>query len=224
MSLARVPNGQCAQRSTGGDATGAAYSITLSNQSCLATYLFVYQNAPDSWATDAKMLAWMSAFVNPGVSRTFTWHPIFGMSWADTGSLGPEANYQACETLEASQANMVMLDYDQAYCFTDARSGGDPGFLYLQCNADIPWSSSASVGTTISGLPIYAVQAQPGLCITSYPYPAYCLGHGNFTQGAVIDPDQIACPQPFAFPAGVYALQATLQSDNTWTTPTCTES
>lgn len=200
------------------------YSLTVTNQASNSAYFMVYQNDPTLWDPNALSIAWFAKFSNPSPTSKvkFSWGVDWGFSWGDTGKLQAGVQYDASETYapQGNNDNLITLDYNGAYFFGKPGSGVDPDRFYMQESKNIPVGSSASVGVTMSGNTVYAVQARPNQNLTFSPHPTYYLAYGSYEEGTVIDVSTINNPLQLIYPTGVYSLSTTLNADNTWKTPT----
>ena len=200
------------------------YSLTVNNQASHSAYFMVYQNDPTAWDPNALSIAWFAKFSHPSPTAKikFSWGVDWGFSWADTGKLQAGIQFDASETYapQGPSDNLIQLDHsNNAYYFGKTSSGQDPDRFYIQESKNIPVNSSASVGMTMSGNTVYAVQARPNQNLTFSPHPTYYLAYGNFEEGKVIDVSTINNALQLVYPTGVYSLTTTLQADNTWTPP-----
>ena len=200
------------------------YSLTVNNQASHSAYFMVYQNDPTLWDPNALSIAWFAKFSNPSPTSKvkFSWGVDWGFSWGDTGKLQAGVQYDASETYEPQgpSDNLITLDYNGAYFFGTPSAGADPNRFYMQESKNIPVGSSASVGMTMSGNTVYAVQARPNQNLTFSPHPTYYLAYGSYEEGKVIDVSTINNPLQLVYATGVYSLTTTLNADNTWKTPT----
>jgi hypothetical protein len=195
----------------------------VKNQASKSAYFMVYQNDPGSWDPNALSIAWFAKFSNPSPTSKikFTWGVDWGFSWADTGTLEAGIQFEASETFQptGNTDNKITLDYNGAYFFCSESAGADPARFYMAESKAIPTKSTASVGVTMGGNTVYAVQASPNQNLTFSPHPTYYLAYGTYEEGSVIDVSTINNPLRLDYPTGVYALTTTLNADNTWTKP-----
>ncbi|MGJ3699395.1 MULTISPECIES: hypothetical protein [Variovorax] len=204
---------------------GNIYSVTVNNHASHSAYFMVFQSDPTNWAPNAMSLAWFSKFSNPGPTTRikFQWTVNTGFSWADTGDLQPGIEYSTAETYDPTGGNnMITLDYNKAYQFVNPTKGPDPARFYLSESPNIPIKSSASVGVTMSGSTVYAVQARPNQSLTFSPHPKYFIAYGDYVEGDVIDVNSINNPLELPYPTGIYALTTTLNADGSWDAPQST--
>jgi len=122
-----------------------------------------------------------------------------------------------------SRTNQVTFDQvNGVYSFSNQAAGPSPGSLTVVEGSGVGLDQ-ASVGIGMSGSGTYAVQAQPNLQLTFTPHPVYWITFGNFTQGEVLDIQSLTNPAQINYPAGNYAMVATLNQDNTWTITTASD-
>jgi hypothetical protein len=201
---------------------GKQYSITINNHASNSAYFMVFQNDPTNWAPNALSLAWFSKFSNPSPTAriTFSWNVDTGFSWAETGDLQPGIVFTASETYDPTgPKNMITLDYNGAYEFTNPSVGPDPARFYLSETGNIPIKSKASVGVTMSGSTVYAVQARPNQSLTFSPHPSYFIAYGDYQEGDVIDVSTVNNPLELKYPTGIFALTTTINADGSWDDP-----
>jgi len=204
---------------------GNVYSVSVNNHASYSAYFMVFQSDPTNWAANALSLAWFSKFSNPGPTTRikFQWTVNTGFSWADTGDLQPGIEYSTAETYDPTGGNnMITLDYNGAYQFVNPTKGPDPARLYLSESPSIPIKSDASVGVTMSGSTVYAVQARPNQSLTFSPHPKYYIAYGDYMEGDVLDVNSINNPLELPYPTGIYALSTTLNADGSWDVPQTT--
>jgi len=200
------------------------YSLTVNNQASHSAYFMVFQNDPTAWDPNALSIAWFAKFSHPSPTSKikFSWGVDWGFSWGDTGMLQAGVQFDASETFkpQGSSDNSIVLDHsDNAYYFSKTSAGQDPDRFYIQESKNIPVNSGASVGMTMSGNTVYAVQARPNQNLTFSPHPTYYLAYGNYEEGTVIDVSTVNNPLPLVYATGVYSLSTTINADNTWTPP-----
>ena len=201
---------------------GKIYSVTVNNHASNSAYFMVFQNDPTSWAPNALSLAWFAKYSNPSPTARikFQWTVDTGFSWAETGELKPGIQFAASETYDPSSGNnKITLDYNKAYQFTNPSQGADPARFYLAETGNIPLKSQASVGVTMSGSTVFAVQARPNQNLTFSPHPKYFIAYGDYQEGDVIDVSSVNNPLELPYPTGVYALTTTLNADGSWDAP-----
>lgn len=198
------------------------YTLTINNHSAHSDYFMVFQNDPGSFDPNAMSVAWFSKYSNPGPNVTveFSWTIDWGFSWAETGVLAAGVQYIAADQREASSTtNQITLDYNGAFQFTNQQPGPDPSRFYIVETGNIPVDSSGSVGVTMSGSTVYATQARPNNNLTFSPHPQYYVAYGNYQPGQVIDVSTVNNPLHLDYQTGIYSLTATLNADDSWTTP-----
>lgn len=200
------------------------YTLKVTNKSHNSGSFCVYQKDPDQEKyTNLYSLAWFSKACNPGTTLKFTWTLDYCFNWSETGILVPGVTFDASETKEAdpsdSSKNAVgFTKANGAYMFTNPLRPGTPGELRIQTDNTIP-INEASVGIGMSGQPALAISAQPNMDYAFIPHPEYWITFGNYTEGEVIDLNQVTETAKIVFPLNVYSVSMTLQEDNTWSTP-----
>jgi hypothetical protein len=196
------------------------YSVTIENHAKHSATFMVFQNDPGSLSGDALALAWFSKFSNPGATEKFSWQISWGFCWADTGTLAAGVTFSSDQQQDTSLGNEYTLSYNGAYELTTPTQGPDPSRLYIREDSSIPVDSTAAVGITMFGSPVYAVQAMPNTNLTFSPHPQYFLAYGDFVPGQVLDLSTVNNPVELKFETGVQNLHVILNADNSWGVPT----
>lgn len=197
----------------------AQYSINFINNSSNSGNFMCFQKDPDISTDGVMSLAWFAKYAHPNTNIRFDWEIDYSFVWGQTGELIPGVMFYAGETLDADleQNNKVTLRYlDGAYTFTNQTTQEPGGSLYVYEDDTVPLKM-ASVGIGMSGAGTFVVQAQPNMNVTFTPHPTYWVAFGNYQTGEVLDIQEINNDAQVEFPPGVYAMNAILNMDNTWT-------
>jgi hypothetical protein len=199
------------------------YQLTVVNNSVNFVDLCVYQSQPDLSTYDVQTLAWAVKPTNPTGTVVFTWEEDYSFVWAHNGALAAGVQFVSSQAWPAdpSDPNLQQVLFtmaNSAYTFEQGAAVPNPvtGSLYIGETDQIPLNQ-ASVGIGMSGSGTHIVSAQPNQVLMLTPHPEYWITAGTFTQGTVIDVEQITNVGDLVFPPGVFALNATLNVDNTWT-------
>ncbi len=195
---------------------GPTYSVIFINNSNQSGSACLFQRPQD--VPNAFPVAWFAKFSNPATTIRFQWTLDYSFVWAETGSLMPGVMFQPAQLWEADPNgnNTVTFTYNGFYTFQDLQRGSNPGTLLIKTTGMIPMRQ-ASIGIGMSGSAICATQAQPNWNNMFPARPDYWITFGNYQQGEVLDPNRIPNAMQINFPAGVYAMTATLNADMSWT-------
>jgi rhizosphere induced protein len=198
------------------------YSLTVTNNSTQFQDLCVYQKQVDLGVPNALSLAWLTAPAWPNTTVTFTWFLEYSFMWSQVGSLQPGVTFQAQQIQaadpESLTSNQVQFDYRSgAFTFLPGSAAGNAelGSLYIRELAGVP-TNTASVGIGMSNAGTFAVPAQPNTNLVFTPEPEYWVTAGTFTQGQVLDIEQITNEVAVPYDA-TFSMQAVLDSQNNWT-------
>ncbi|TWJ02381.1 hypothetical protein JN11_01353 [Mucilaginibacter frigoritolerans] len=197
----------------------ATYTIHFFNNSTVAGSFSVFQKMPDQAGPNVFSLAWLAKFTNPNTRLSFSWTLDHCFTWAETGQLVPGITFEASEVLPATlnENNTVTLTKsDGAHQFINQTSEGQPGSLTITADNTIP-PNQTSVGVGMSGSGTFAVQAAPNMNFVFTPHPQYWVAFGNFHQGQALQTSEITNTAQVVFPPNIYAMNVTLNRDNTWT-------
>lgn len=198
------------------------YSLTVTNNSTQFQDLCVYQKQVDLGVPNAVSLAWLTAPAWPNTTVTFTWSLDYSFMWSQIGSLKPGVTFLAQQIMDADPesltSNQVQFDYrNGAFTFVPGSAAGNAelGSLYIRELAGIP-ANTATVGIGMSNAGTFAVPAQPNTNLVFTPHPEYWVTAGTFTQGQVLDIEQITNELAVPYDA-TFSMQAVLDSQNNWT-------
>lgn len=199
--------------------TGTQYSVVFVNNSDQTGSACIYQQDPNIGVPDVMSLAWFSQIAAPTTTVVFQWTINYNFVWSETGNLVPGVVFTASQTWDAdlsSNNQVTFTNNGGAYTFQNLTAGPSQGNLYIQQAGTIP-ADQASVGVGMSGFGTFVVQAEPNMNLIFTPQPEYWITFGNYIQGQVMDITEVSNPGQIQFPANVYSMTATLNSDNTWT-------
>ena len=194
----------------------SSYSLTFVNNSARFVSACVYQTAPD--LANAQSLAWMVQSAQPAASAVFRWEIEHGFVCSEAVPLVPGAIVEAAEwrAADLKENNSITLTrQEDHHTFTGQKAGPHEGSLYIAEDSSVV-AGQASVGIGMSGAGTFVVQAQPNTDLVFTPHPNYWITAGTAQKGEVLDIGSLTNPVQVEFPAGVYAMTAVLNADNTW--------
>jgi hypothetical protein len=197
----------------------ATYSINFFNNSSRQGNICVFQKDPGALTPDVFALAWLTEFSNPNTGVLFTWNLDYSFIWNETGALAPGITVNASEVLPAGLTGnntVTLTKKDGAYEFADQRTGAQPGSLTINSDATVA-VNQATVGVGMSGAGTFVVQAAPDTTYVFTPHPEYWVAFGDFRQGQALLISRMNNTAQVAFPPDIYAMDVTLNADNTWT-------
>lgn len=196
-----------------------AYTLTFVNNSTNQGDVCVYLTDPDLGVRGAVSPAWMVKPSFPGTQTIFHWQMQYEFVWGEPGDLKPGVVFVAVQrhSADVGRSNQITFDSrDGSYGFFDQGPGPDPGRLIIQGGGGVSGNQFA-VGIGMSGAAIFAVQAMPNVNYAFSPHPSYWIAFGDFAPGEVLDTQKIHLPAQVSFPAGVFAMTAEINPDNSWT-------
>jgi hypothetical protein len=198
-----------------------AYSLTVTNNSTQFQDIVVYQKQVDLGVPNALSLAWFAKGAYPGTSVTFDWSEDYCFVWSEMGDLQKGATFLAQQVVQADpeniEQNQIQLGYGRgAFTFVDGSAAGTPqlGSLYIRALPTVP-TDTAVVGIGMSGAGTFVVPAQPNLNYVFTPKPSFWVAAGTFTQGQVLDTEEITNEQQVTFD-GTFSQSLTLGATNLW--------
>jgi hypothetical protein len=198
------------------------YSLALINQSQFAGSFVCYQQDSGIGVPGALSLAWFAKIAHPTVKVYFQWSIDYSFIWAETGLLKPGIPFLPSQLVDADPQgkkgpNEIQFTYQEGgFTFSNPSKQGIPGALTINTIGGFP-DYKASVGIGMAGQGIYAVQAYPQTTYTFRPQPKYWVAFGDYTQGEVLDINQIGNKVEVVFPSNVYAMTAIYGPDGNWT-------
>ncbi|MCD4783983.1 MAG: hypothetical protein K8T10_09190 [Candidatus Eremiobacteraeota bacterium] len=196
-----------------------SYTLKVNNNSFFSGTICIYQDNPNIGVSDVSSIAWLTEYVNPNSSTTFSWTENYSFHNSETSDLTPGLIFLSMQTLGAnlSSTNKVTLTNSSGYCqFTNQTAGPSKGNLYIEQDNSVP-SNQAAVGIGMYGRTTYAVMAQPDMTYTFTLNPKYWITHGDYTSGQVLDTNNISNKKEFVFPSGCYSMNAVLNNFDEWT-------
>ena len=138
----------------------------------------IFQEAPNTNASNVLTLAWLSKRVHPGTSVTFNWDVDYCFVWGETKKLGNGSSFHASQCIEANLKTRNDIDFvkiDGAYKFEGGvtqRPGASEGSLYIDQGGSV-LSGESLVGVGMSGNGTFVVDAQPNIDLIFKPNPTY---------------------------------------------------
>jgi hypothetical protein len=199
------------------------YSLTVINNSEMSRPTFaVFTVLPSMATNDSVSLAWLTQLINQHNQYRFTWDITWQFAWA---AQGIAADYQwngsgtlAANPLSSSQC-AALFDYDGDFELLPTDGNADGTHLSITDSPRVPRPSvkPSSVGLTLDGKAVCAIDAGPNLLHSFTLHPTYYIDAGNYVNGQMVDVDAVTAFQELAYEGGNTALTATLSPDNTWT-------
>lgn len=211
-----------------------SYIVNFTNNSTNTGYACIFQQDSDIVVPGVLSLAWLSALCDPGASASFTWGTTFDFFWGVPFIPAPVASpyYHTYDALPANVTgttltNQVTLDNNGAFRFINQTAGAAPNNLYITQDGTIP-AGVAYVGIGMSGSGTFVVPATENTLLTFTPNltpTTYYVIFGPYPQGAILNLSELAiAPLTITFPAGENTAAVTLNNNNTWATPTYSNS
>jgi hypothetical protein len=194
------------------------YTLTFVNNSTNQGDVCVYQADPELGVPGVLSPAWMVKPSYPGTQTLFHWQKQYEFVWGESGGLRPGVVFVAAGSHQADVGSSNQITFDNqngSYRFFGQRPGPDPSRLIIQVGSSVSLNKVA-VGIGMSGAAIFAVQAMPNMNYVFSPHPSYWIAFGAFAPGQMLDTQTIRQPAQVNFPAGVFAMTAELNPDNSW--------
>ncbi|MEM6829903.1 MAG: protein rhiA [Bacteroidota bacterium] len=198
------------------------YSINFKNDSTQIGSACIFQTDPDLGVHDVLSLAWFCKPAFPTTQLQFKWNINYCYTWSRQGTLRPGVVYKASQTWNADLTNKNAVDFRKdveldAYTFENQTAGPKDGHMYIYEKRSVA-ANECAVGIGMSGSGTFVVNSQPNMQLQFSPHPKYWIVFGSFEEGEVLDIEKVtATAQEIAFPVNQYAMNVTLNGDNTWT-------
>ncbi|MFI8793122.1 hypothetical protein [Streptomyces sp. NPDC055105] len=204
-------------------AAATTYSLTVTNKSAQSQHFCLYQSAVDLGVPGARSLAWLTAHAKPNRTVTFTWAVDYSFVWGLTGQLTSGIQFVTGEVVAAdpsdlSENTITFEFYDKWYKFGPVSGGIKPlGTLAIYVSPTVP-PETTSVGTGMSGFPVFAVQASPteGNALVFRPHPEYWITAGTFISGEVLNVEKLTSKAEIPY-TDTFSMNATLEPSGLWT-------
>lgn len=199
------------------------YAVICNNLSALPRTFVIFQTPGQETQSSAAPLAWNITLVPPSKQMPIVWTFDYSFSWGRATTLLPGRIYKAEQTLDATltSGNRVTLTRTSGedYKLIDQTDGMEGTLGVIQDGTIALHQAAIAIG--MSGLPAYALEAQPNINVSFRPPSSgadarYYITTVNVIQpGEVIDPGIVATAVEFKFPSNVNKLTATLEPDLT---------
>jgi hypothetical protein len=200
------------------------YNLTLINKSDVQSPTFaVFAMLPNLASPESISLAWLARQINKGNVYRFTWDIEWGFTWSAQGAAeGYEWNGSGTLPADPLSDSMCRAKFDYNGDFMllpNANGSADGTHLWVEDTPRIPKPSQqeSSVGLTLDGRAICAVNAGPNLEQVFTLHPTYYIDAGTYVPGQMVDVDSVTAFQELQYLDGNTALTATLNPGNTWT-------
>jgi hypothetical protein len=207
---------------------GQNYSLTVYNKSSYSGNVIVYQGLPKSNIQPEQIvpLAWLSEGIEGsstgvGINQVkFDWTIDYGFVWSKTGVLQPGVDFVAggsveTTTISPGKGNKVAFGKgNQQYTFSNQTNGSDGKLEIDTLTSVVP--NDASIGVTMSGNGVFAVQALPQFSYWFLPHPTYSIALGNYESGQVMDLASLSAQQEIQFDGAATDIILTYNSDGSW--------
>lgn len=197
---------------------GVVYKVNFTNNSPNYGSIMLFQKSQNTGGDQWMSLAWFTESLYPAGMGSLEWTLDYSFVWSETGVLKPGITFVPSQSPSADLATFhsIGFTYDKTYHFVNKENGTPSGNLCISEDGSIPLEQ-ASVGIGMSGSGVFAVQAQPNMDHVFAPHPEYWIAFGDYTTGQVLNIDEITHCTMIDFPPGVYTVNVSLNSDNSWT-------
>jgi hypothetical protein len=198
------------------------YSLTIVNNSQLPRPTFaVFAQLPGLPSLGSTSLAWLVRQINRGNMYRFTWDIDWGFTWAAQGvSKGYQWNGSGTAPADPMSRNECRVEFDYNGDFQFNPLQGIPDGEHLQIadtfRIPVPDKQPSSVGVTLNGQAVCAIDAGPSLEQVFTLHPTYFIDAGNYVAGQMLDADSVTDFQELEYSDGNTALTATLNGQNKW--------
>ncbi len=194
----------------------ATYEIIFTNNSSQYVDACVYQQIPDLQVVGVQAVAWMVAPVYPTSVAGFSWSDTYDFVWrAEEGSESNTIATWQVWPADITSSNQVTLTYAQdAFTFENQTQGPEPDILYLIQDGTVP-AGYGYAGIGMSDLPTFAASTEPNITLNFPADIEYYVTFGTYNEGQLLSMPLSGASVQVTFPANVYSMSVTLNSDNT---------
>ncbi len=214
--------------------TGTPYTMTFINDSNNSWNFCCYQNDPGVVSSTVFSAAWFVAqVVHPTTNITFHWTIDYGLSWSQSGVVGPGIIYNASQNwgVDAADNTVTLTKLGGSYTFQDLRQQAPNADFNIVQDGTIVVSNGVGIGISMlvtgsssgaSGLnTIYAQSAQPNVTTQYAVTPKYWVVFGQTIQPSqILDVTNITNTVEVPYAPGVYSNIVTLSAQNKWSVGT----
>lgn len=209
------------------------YSMTFRNDSINSWNFCCFQKDPGILDKGALSAAWFVAqTVHPTTVVTFKWNISYGLSWAQSGTVGPGIRYTASQNWDVdftdNTVNLVKSGGSYTFAPPTGPYGKDPktAFQIVQDNSIVP-SDGVGIGISMlitgssageAGLnTIYATSAQKNITEQFVVTPKYYVVFARTIQPSeILDVTSLTNVVEVPYIGGTTSNAVTLDGDNKW--------
>lgn len=199
------------------------YTLTVVNNSELVKPVFaVFAVLPEFMSADSLQLAWLTQQINGGNDYVFSWEMKWQFIWSAQGT---KEGYQwngrgrlAADPGSNDQCRAT-FDYDGGdWSLLKTFGKADMAHLRIASTPRVPRPSvnPSSVGLTLNGKAVCAIDTGPDLEQVFTLHPTYYIAAGRFIQGQMVSLSSSTKFKELVYSGGNNALTATLTLDNKW--------
>lgn len=199
------------------------YSLTVTNKSQMVQPTFaVFAVLPEFMSATSLNLAWLTQPINKGNTYRFSWNMTWEFVWS---AEGVKAGHQwnGSGSLEADAGSKehcrATFDYDRRdWALLPALGQPDLQTLTIADTTRIPPPSEkpSSVGLSLNGKPVCAIDAGPDLEQVFTLHPTYYISAGTYVAGQMVTVASLTKVKELEYTAGNRALSVTLNEANKW--------
>ena len=211
-----------------GQGDGTAYTMNFINNSNNDWNFCCYQKDPGILAQGAYSAAWFVAqTVHPTTQVKFSWTIDYGLSWAQSGVVGPGIIYDASQNWSVTYAlnTVTLTKKGGSYTFENQKEQNPTNAFMILQDGTVVRENNVGVGISMvvrgsgaSGLnTIYVQAAQPNVTTQFYVTPKYYVVFMQDIQASeILDVQNMTNTVEVAYAPGVTSMVATLDSQNQW--------
>ncbi len=208
--------------------TGTTYTMNFTNNSSNAWNFCCYQKDPGILDQGAMSAAW---FVAPIVHSTthvnFSWTIDYGLTWSQSGKIGPGIVYNASQnwSVDAAENTVTLTKSGGTYTFDNQRQKDPAGAFNIVQDSTIVPQDGVGIGISMqvqgsgsSGLnPIYVQNAQPNIQTQFTVTPKYYVVFMQDIQPSeILNVATMTNTVEVPYDVGVYSMSVTLNAQNLW--------
>lgn len=212
---------------------GIEYSMTFKNNSKNSWNFCCYQKDPGVLDKGALSAAWFVAqTVHPTTTITFTWNISYGLSWAQSGTVGPGIRYTASQNWDVDFSQNAVNLTKQGGSYTFAPPTGafskepNTAFQIVEDGTIVP-SDGVGIGISMlitgsssgqAGLnTIYAKDAQPNITEQFVVTPKYYVVFAQTIQPSeILDVTSMTNTVEVPYMDGTTSNSVMLDGQNNW--------
>lgn len=187
------------------------YTLTVQNNSGQSGDFCIFQETPDLNSPHIQTLAWLAKPANPSSSLSFEWSLDYNFVWGQSDNLVPTTTQKV-----KSNTSITLIKKNSTHELKNHTiKKTENNALHITSNK-VKNSNKNLVGIGMSGAGTFLLKSDQDLDVHIASPKQYKVCFGDYKQGQILNPSQLANLGTVVFPPNVYNMEIKLNPDSTW--------